>query len=80
MEPTKHDRTALDPLLVGRSPLRDHGDQPFNPHRLRTSELRVLEIDVVNDLRDGGQSGVRGADPLQQNFEGAAVALIARRA
>src|SRR5437867_4387691 len=44
--------------------------------RLRQLELRVLEIDVMHDLGDRPERGIREAEPLDENLEGATVALV----
>src|SRR6059036_2987508 len=54
----------------------DAGDEMVDPGRLRQLELRVLEIDVMHDLGDRPERGIREAEPLDENLEGAAVALM----
>jgi len=54
----------------------DAGDQPLYSRRLLTAELRVLEINVVNDLSDGTESRISEPTPLHQNFQRAAIAFV----
>src|SRR4029079_19388786 len=43
---------------------------------LRASELPILEIDVVHDLADAPQRWIQEPEPLDDDLEGAAVAVV----
>src|SRR5436190_52160 len=54
----------------------DAGHQPLDSLNLGSSELRVLEIDVVNDLGDGTQGSIFGLELLDEDLERAAVPVV----
>src|SRR5437867_8932513 len=54
----------------------DAGDEMVDPGRLRQLELRILQVDVVHDPCDRPERGILEAEPLDENLEGAAVALM----
>src|SRR5262249_7452910 len=43
-----------------------------------TAEFIVLEVDVVNDLRNGAESRIFGPDTIEQYFKRAFVALVCK--
>src|SRR5215468_7584204 len=57
-------------------PEGDAGDDPLEPRRLRASELRVLEIDVVDHVPDRAERMPGQPEPSEQDLEGAEVALV----
>src|SRR5262249_16051802 len=61
-------------VVLGRDP--DPLDQRPNAGDFGAAELAVLEIDVMDDLRDGAQGRVLQRAALQQHFERAFVTLV----
>src|SRR5215510_9259574 len=66
-------RNALR-IVLGRD--ADAFDQRPDAGDFGAAELAVLEIDVMDDFRDGAQRRVLQRAPLQQHFERAFVALV----
>src|SRR5499433_69667 len=73
----------VEDLGAARNPFRvvlgrdaDPFDQRPDAGDFGATELAVLEIDVMDDLRDGAQRRVLQRAPLQQHFERAFVALV----
>jgi hypothetical protein len=52
------------------------GDQGCNSRLLRTAELRVLQVEIVDDFRNGLKSWRPQIATLHENFERAAVSLV----
>src|SRR5215813_5325554 len=67
---------ARDPLRVVLGRDADAFDQRSDAGDFGAAELAVLEIDVVDDLRDGAQRRVLQGAALQQHLERAFVALV----
>src|SRR3954469_15824720 len=61
-------------VILGRN--ADPFDQCPDASDLRPAEFVVLQVDVVDDLRDGAQRGVFWHAVLPQHFKGAFVALV----
>src|SRR5262245_35505206 len=74
---------VIEDLGAARNPFRvvlgrdaDAFQQRPDAGDFGATELAVLEIDVMDDLRDGAQRRVLQRAPLQQHFERAFVALV----
>src|SRR5439155_6491796 len=74
---------VVEDLGAARNPLRiflgrdtDAFDQRPDAGDFGAAELAVLEIDVMDDFRDGAQRRVFQRASLQQHFERAFVALV----
>src|SRR5262249_18583230 len=74
---------VVEDLAAARNPFRvvlgrdaDPFDQRPDARDFGAAELTVLEIDVMDDLRDGAQRRVLQRATLQQHFESAFVALV----
>src|SRR4051812_45652789 len=61
-------------VILGRD--ADAFDQRSDPCDLGAAELVVLEIDIVDDLRDGAKRRVFQCAAIEQDFERALVALV----
>src|SRR3954469_18947694 len=61
-------------VILGR--YADPFDQCPDASDLRPAEFVILQVDVVDDFRDGAQRGVFWRAALQQHFECAFVALV----
>ena len=66
-------RDAID-VILGRH--ADPLDQRPDASDLCSAEFVILQVDVVDDVRDGAQRGVFRHAALQQHFECALVALV----
>src|SRR3954465_8348354 len=51
-------------------------DQRSNPCDLGAAELVILEVDIVDDLRDGAKCRVFQRAAIEQDFERALVAFV----
>src|SRR6185437_1844181 len=67
---------ALDALPIVAVRRGDPLDESRDPARFVPAVLAVLEVDVMNDLPDGGQRRVVQFGARQQHFERAAIALV----
>src|SRR5919198_773102 len=72
----EHGGPALEPGLVIAMPHGDTRDQSVDASRLGTIKLRVLQIDVVHDLRNRHEGAIVETQPRHENLEGAEVALV----
>src|SRR3954453_915616 len=61
-------------VILGRH--ADPFDQRPDAGDLRPAEFFVLQVDVVDDLRDGAQRGILQCAALEQHLERALVALV----
>src|SRR3954467_3559791 len=61
-------------VILGRH--ADPFDQRPDAGDLRPAEFVVLQVDVVDDLRDGAQRGILQCAALEQHLERALVALV----
>src|SRR5262245_32235835 len=76
VEIVEHGGAARQPLLVLAMRRGDARHQGADAGRFLAAVLAVLQVDVVDDLADGGERGIVEAATLQQDLEGAAVALV----
>src|SRR5262245_40905074 len=67
---------ARNPLRVVLGPDADAFNQRSDAGDFGAAEFVILEIDVMDDFRDGAQRRVLQRAPLQQHFERAFVALV----
>src|SRR6478736_6710102 len=76
IEVVEHLGAALDPfrIVLGRN--ADALDQRLDAGHLGTTELTVLEIDVMHDLADRPQCAVLRSGTIEQHLERALVALV----
>src|SRR4030095_5498981 len=51
----------------------DAGDEPLDPNRVLPPELRILEIDVVNNLSERAEAWIVDPCPLNQDLQCAAI-------
>src|SRR6516165_4205273 len=65
-----------DPLRIILGRYTDTLHQRSNPCDFGSPELAVLEIDIVDDLADGAKRCVFEAASVEQDLEGAFVALV----
>src|SRR5438876_12158888 len=72
----EHGGPALQPGLVIPMPHGDTRDQSVDAGSLGTIELRILQIDVVHDLRDREEAAVVETQAQHEDLEGAEVALV----
>src|SRR5438105_3772129 len=66
----------LEPRLVGPVLGAEPRDCCRHTGGLRPSELRVFQIDVVNDLRERADARLPDRETLHEHLEGAVVSLV----
>src|SRR6266545_300227 len=76
IEVVEHFSAARDALQIIWCRQRDAVDHCPDADGFIAPEFIVLEVDVVNDLRDGAQRRVLRCDAIEQHLEGALVALM----
>src|SRR2546430_1461499 len=67
---------ACNPLRVIPGRGADTLDQRSDTRDFGSTELAVLEVDIVDDLRDGARRCILEAASVEQHLEGAFVALV----
>src|SRR5262245_5856823 len=72
----KHCCATFDSLSIVLACDRESLDQTRDSVHLGPPELRILEVDVVDDLADGCERRIVEAGARQQHLEGAAVAVM----
>src|SRR5262245_50509283 len=71
------DRPAVgDALLVLRIGRANSRDEASDACRLLASELRLLQVDVMDDLGNGMERRIGEARPAQEDLEAAAVSFM----
>src|SRR5437016_2281622 len=71
------DRAALcEPRFVVLAGHADACDQAVEADHLGADELRILEVDVVDDLGDRLERGISELEPSQQDLESAAISFV----
>src|SRR5262245_3649916 len=76
VEIVEHFGAACDALQVIRRRKRNAVDQCPDANGFIAAEFVVLEVDVVNDLRNGAERRILARDAIEQHLEGALVALV----
>jgi len=61
---------------IARVPPHDPRDHPLHARRLAAREFPVLAVDIVHQLRHGGERGIDEPEAREQGLKGAAVALV----
>src|SRR5258706_3143192 len=69
-------RASREARVVVVVPHRDPRDEPVEAESILPSELGVLEIDLMNDLRDCGQRPIGDPEAREKDFEGAGIAQV----
>src|SRR5262245_27644187 len=72
----KHGGPALEARLVVPMAHGNPGDQPIDARCLGTIELRVLQVDVVHDLRNRHEGTIVETEARHEDLEGAEVAFM----
>ena len=72
----EHGPAAREALLVVAMRRRYTRDQGVDASELLASELRVLQIDVMNDLRERTERGVVEPETRDEDLERAAVTIV----
>src|SRR5437773_4624544 len=72
----EHGGPTLEPGFLIPMAHGDARDEPVDTGCLGTVELRVLEVNVVYDLRNRHEGAVVETETRQQDLEGAEVAVV----
>src|SRR5262249_56786670 len=57
---------------------RDPSYKPIYPCSFLPAKLRILEVDVMNNLSDRTKPGIRKPQSFKQNFEGATIPFVGK--
>src|SRR5258708_3623043 len=68
--------TSRNPLIVSALWARDTRDHRLDTACLLAAKLAVLEVDVVDDLADGGERRIGKISPCKEDLEAATVAFM----
>src|SRR5437867_4187761 len=72
----EHGGPTLQPGLIIPMAHGDARDQPVDAKRLGAVELRVLEVNVMHDLRNRHEGAVVEAEARHEDLKGAEVAVV----
>src|SRR5439155_10583636 len=76
VEVVEDGRPSGQPILVFSVPHGEPGDQAIDPRRFRAVELRVLQVDVMDDRCDRAKRRVVEAQASEQHLERAEVTFM----
>src|SRR5262245_16224943 len=76
VEILEYGRASGQAILIIGVPHGDPGDEHLDTCRLWFPKLRLLEVDVMHDSADRAEGWIAETEPLDENLERAAIALM----
>src|SRR5262245_65221235 len=76
VEAIENRAAVCQPFFIVPVGHREARDQRLDARDLRPAELTVLQVDVVNDLRDGTERRIVEPEACQEDLEGALVPIV----